>query len=339
MMDSSISRRRMLAMVAASGVAGGLAVELAGVAAAQTAKRIDKFAPELDAVISTSEPIVELGTGFGGGGNAEGPVWMHEGGYLLFSSIGDNRRIKYTPGKGTEVDQENTRGANGMTRDPRGRLIICQGFARRVIREDFFGSNTVVANSFQGHPLNKPNDVVVKSDGAIYFTDPWNIPAVPNQWDLQFNGVYRVSPDLGSVTLLVDNFVLPNGLAFSPDESVLYINDSRRRQIRAFDVMPNGLLARQTERVFVELVGSEPGGPDGMKVDTAGNVYCGGPGGIYVMDPRGKKLGRIVHGQPQTTNLAFGGDDWRTLFFTTHSTFGSVKVKSPGVPVPAARRS
>jgi gluconolactonase len=336
-MDSGngISRRRMLAMSAA----GGLAVSSSRFAQAQAAKRIDQFAPELDKVISTSEPILELATGFGGGGNSEGPVWWKEGGYLLFNSIGENRRIKYTPGQGTSVAKEPTNGANGLTRDPQGRLVSCEGLTRRVTREETDGSLTVIANSFQGHRLNKPNDVVVKSDGAIYFTDPWNIPALPQQWDLTYNGVFRVSPDLGSINLLIDHFVLPNGLTFSPDESVLYINDSRRRQIRAFDVMPNGLLAKQTERVFVELAGTEPGGPDGMKVDIAGNVYCGGPGGIYVMDPQGKKLGRIVHGNPQTTNLAFGGDDWKTLYFTSRTTLGSVRVKIPGVPVPAPKRS
>jgi gluconolactonase len=330
-----ISRRQ--ALVSATGfAAAGLAPR--GVLA-QAAKRIDQFAPELDSVISTSEPILELATGFGGGGNTEGPVWRKEGGYLLFSSIGENRRIRYTPGKGTGVDKEHTNGANGLTRDPQGRLVLCEGTTRRVTREEHDGSITVVASGFQGHQLNKPNDVVVKSDGAVYFTDPWNIQPVPNQWDLQYNGVFRVSPDLGTVSLLVDTFALPNGLAFSPDESVLYINDSRRRQIRAFDVMPNGMLARQTERVFVDLAGTEPGGPDGMKVDTAGHVFCGGPGGIYIMDPKGKKLGRIVHGQPQTTNMPFGGDDWKTLYFTTHSTVGSVRVKIAGVPVPSPKRS
>lgn len=334
---NGISRRQALS-VSAAGLAG-LATGLGRGAAAQTAKRIDRFAPELDNVISTTEPILELATGFGGGGNTEGPVWWKEGGYLLFSSIGENRRIRYTPGQGTRVDKEHTNGANGLTRDPQGRLVMCEGLTRRVTREERDGSITVVASNFQGRQLNKPNDVVVKSDGAVYFTDPWNIQPVPNQWDLQFNGVFRVSPDLGTVALLTDRFILPNGLAFSPDESVLYINDSRRRQIRAFDVMPNGLLARQTERVFADLAGTEPGGPDGMKVDMAGNVFCGGPGGIYIIDPKGKKLGRIVHGQPQTTNMAFGGDDWKTLYFTTHSTVGSVQVKIPGVPVPAPRRS
>jgi gluconolactonase len=332
----AVSRRKVLEIAALGGFAmtAGPARSLA---AAAGAIRIDQFAPELDAIISKSEPIQTLATGFGGGGNTEGPVWWKEGGYLLFSSIGDNQLIKYTPGKGTSVFREKTRGANGHSRDRQGRLVSCEGFARRVTREEPDGSITVIANSYQGKPLNKPNDVVVKSDGSIYFTDPWNIPDLPQPWDLDFNGVYRVSPDLGAVNLLTNSLFLPNGLAFSPDESVLYIDDSRRGQIFAYDVMPNGLLARQTERVFADLRGPEPGGPDGIKVDSAGNVYSGGAGGLYILDPRGKKLGRIVHGQPQTTNVAFGGDDWKTLYFTTHSTLGSVRLKIAGTPVPARK--
>src|SRR6516162_3770050 len=129
---------------------------------------------------------------------------------------------------------------------------------RRVTRRELDGGLTVLANSFQGRRLNRPNDVVVKSDGAIYFTDPWTLQTPQEQWDLTFAGVYRLTPDLGTFTLLVDNFVLPNGLAFSPDESVLYINDSRRGHIRAFDVMPSGVLAKQSDRVFADLRGSEP---------------------------------------------------------------------------------
>ena len=136
------------------------------------------------------------------------------------------------------------------------------------------------------------------------------------------------------MTLLVEDFVIPNGLAFSPDEKILYINDSRRRLIRAFDLNPNGSLARQSDRVFADLGGPEPGVPDGMKVDTEGNVYCGGAGGIWIMDPKGKKLGRIVHGAPATTNIAFGGDDWKTLYFTSRNHLGAVNVKVPGIPVP-----
>jgi gluconolactonase len=196
----------------------------------------------------------------------------------------------------------------------------------------------VVANSFQGKRLNRPNDVVVKSDGCIYFTDPWTSPLPPEQWDLTFSGVYRVTPDLGTLTLLVDDFILPNGLAFSPDESVLYINDSRRGHIRAFEVQPNGTLAKASDRVFVDLTGEEPGVPDGMKVDVEGNVYCGGSGGLWIMDPNGTKLGRIVHGAPATTNLGFGGADWKTLYFTSRNHLGSVKVKIPGIPVPPAAK-
>jgi gluconolactonase len=119
---------------------------------------------------------------------------------------------------------------------------------------------------------------------------------------------------------------------------VLYINDSRRGHIRAFDVMPNGTLAKQTDRVFADLRGSEPGVPDGMKVDREGNVYCGGSGGIWILDPQGKKLGRIVHGAPATTNLAFGGADWTTLYFTSRTHLGAVKVKIPGMPVPTQKK-
>lgn len=301
-------------------------------------KRVEQLAPDLERIISVSEPIDELADGFGGPhGPAEGPLWWHEGGYLLFSDIHNNRRMKYVPGTGVSVLQEPTNRANGLTRDLQGRLVACEHDSRRVTRQEFDGSITVIANSFQGRQLNRPNDVVVKSDGSIYFTDPWTSPMPPQQWDLTFSGVYRITPDLGTMTLLIGDFVLPNGLAFSPDESVLYINDSRRGHIRAFDVLPNGTLAKHTDRVFVDLRGDEPGVPDGMKVDVEGNVYCGGSGGLWIMNPKGKKLGRIVHGAPATTNLGFGGTDWRTLYFTSRNHLGAVKVKVPGVPVPARK--
>ena len=306
---------------------------------AQAAKRIEQLAPELDKIISQSEPIQELAEGFGGPqGPAEGPVWWQEGGYLLFSDIHNNRRMKYVPGQGVSVDQEPTNRANGLTRDLKGRLIACEHDTRRVTRYELDGSLTVIANSFQGRRLNRPNDVVVKSDGCYYFTDPWTNPAPPEQWDLTFSGVYRLTPDLGTLTLLIDTFIIPNGLAFSPDESVLYINDSRRGHIRAFDLMPNGILAKQTDRIFADLRGSEPGVPDGMKVDREGNVYCGGSGGIWILDPQGKKLGRIVHGAPATTNIAFGGADWTTLYFTSRTHLGAVKVRIPGMPVPTQKK-
>src|SRR5215470_11577815 len=300
--------------------------------------RIEQLAPELEGIISPSEPIQHLADGFGGTqGPAEGPLWWKEGRHLLFSDIHNNRRMKYEPGGGVSVVLESTNRANGLTRDLQGRLIACEHDSRRVTRQELDGSITVVANSFQGRRLNRPNDVIVKSDGCIYFTDP-NHNIVPEQWDLQFPGVYRVTPDLGTITLVTDSFVGPNGLAFTPDESVLYINDVRRGHIRAFDMLPNGLLAKQTDRVFADLTGTEPGAPDGMKVDVEGNVYCGGAGGIYILDPKGKKLGRIVHGHPATTNIGFGGSDWKTLFFTSRTTLFSVKLRIAGIPVPVEKR-
>jgi gluconolactonase len=308
-------------------------------AMAESAKRIEQLAPELDRIIATAQPIQELADGFGGPhGPAEGPLWWHEAGHLVFSDIHNNRRMKYEPGKGVSLLLEPTNRANGLTRDLQGRLVACEHDSRRVTRQEAEGSITVVANSFQGRQLNRPNDVVVKSDGCIYFTDPWTSPNAPNQWDLTFSGVYRVTPDLGTLTLLADDFIVPNGLAFSPDESVLYINDSRRGHIRAFDVAPNGTLAKHSDHVYVDLRGAESGVPDGMKVDVDGNVYCGGAGGLWIIDPKGKKLGRIVHGASATTNLAFGGADWKTLYFTSRNHLGAVNVKIPGIPVPVGKK-
>ena len=297
---------------------------------------IEQHAPELARLISADAEIARhTPDDFGGdNGPAEGPVWWSDGGYLLFSDIHNNRRMKFVPGQGASVDHEPTNRANGLTRDLQGRLIACEHDSRRVTRTEPDGRITVVAASFQGRPLNRPNDVVVKSDGCIYFTDPWTLPTPATQFDLQHAGVYRVTPDLGSITLLVDDFVLPNGLAFSPDESVLYINDSRRGHIRAFDLNPNGSLARQSDRVFADLTGDAPGVPDGMKVDVEGNVYCGGSGGLWVMDPSGRKLGCVVHGASATTNLCFGGADWKTLYFTSRNHLGSVQTNIAGIPVP-----
>src|SRR6516162_11251612 len=164
------SRRRILAMSAAAGsfaITGGHRG-----AAAQAAKKIERFDPALDRIVSTSESIVDLAMNLGGVANVEGPLWWKEGGYLLFRGT-DLKRWKYAPGQGISVFKENTNAANGITRDMQGRLVACEAATRRVVREERDGSITVLASSFQGRPLNYPNDVVVKSDGAIYFTDPW----------------------------------------------------------------------------------------------------------------------------------------------------------------------
>ncbi len=295
---------------------------------------IEQVSPDLERIVSTDQPILELATGFGNeNGPAEGPLWWHEGGYLLFSDIGNNRRMKWTAGEGATLFLEPTNFANGLTRDIQGRLVACDR-TPRVCRTELDGSLTVIANNYRGTSLNRPNDVVVKSDGCIYFTDP-GAPA-PGM-DLDYAGVYRVSADLGTLTLLVKDFITPNGLAFSPDESILYINDSRRGHIRAFDMQPNGALALATDRVFCDLRGERPGVPDGMKIDVEGNVYCGGSGGLWIMDSTGRQLGVVVHGAPATTNMAWGGADWKTMFFTTRNTLGSIEFNIPGIPVPVAR--
>ena len=294
---------------------------------------IEVVSPDLEKVVSANATVTEISSGYGGAdGPAEGPLWWHEGDYLLFSDIHNNRRMKWTAQEGVSLFMQPTNRANGLTRDPSGRLLACEHLTRRVTRMEPDGSITVVASNYRGRRLNRPNDVIVSSKGDIYFTDPgFPTPGL----DLDWNGVYHVTPDLGTITLIVWDFSRPNGLALSPDESVLYINDTRRRHIRAFDLEPNGMPLIATDRVFCDLNGEREGNPDGMKVDSHGNVYCGGSGGIWVIDPDGRHLGIIDHGEAGTTNVAFGGSDWKTLFYTTRHTLGSVPVNVAGIPVPS----
>src|SRR5258706_10661733 len=190
--------------------------------AAPSSPRTAQRAREQEKLISPPEPIQHLAEGFGGPqGPAEGPLWWKEGGFLVFSDIHNNKRMKYEPGKGVSLLLEPTNRANGLTRDLQGRLLACEHDSRRVTRLELDGSLTVIANSFQGRQLNRPNHVVVKSDCCIYFTRPWTSPNPPEQWDLTFAGVYRLTPDLGTMSLLICDFVLPNVLALSSDQSVL----------------------------------------------------------------------------------------------------------------------
>jgi gluconolactonase len=293
--------------------------------------QIEQHAPELERLISLNQTLERLADGFGGPhGPAEGPLWWHENGHLVFSDIGHDRRMIWSPTQGLSVMQERTQFANGLTRDRQGRLVICESRSRRVIRLEHDGSPTVIANNYRGQRLNRPNDVVVKSDGSIYFTDPVTANLKP---DLDFCGVYRVSADLGEINVLVWDVVMPNGLAFSPDEKTLYVDDSKRGHIRAFEVEPSGLLNRASDRVFATMNDNRLGVPDGMKVDMEGNVYCTGPGGIWIFAPSGKHLGTIATGM-QTTNLAWGDDDWQTLYITTRHTLERMRLHVPGVPVP-----
>jgi gluconolactonase len=289
--------------------------------------RIERLDPALDAVLTGETPQI-LATGLGNGGGCEGPLWWKEGGYLLFCESG--RRGKYTPGQGISVADPTAR--NGaMTRDPQGRLVVTEGQARRVTRTEPDGRVTVVADMFEGKPLNSPNDLIVHSDGSIYFTDPTFMPK-----ELGFNATYRVSPDLKRLDMLADNLDFPNGIALSPDEKTLYIADGVNLQIKAFDILPNGLLDRRSERIAADVHGTSPGRPDGFKVDSAGNIHTSGSGGTFIVSPSGKHLGRVIT-EEFPINMAFGGDDWKTLFIVTRSTLCAVKLKIPGEAVPTRR--
>ena len=291
---------------------------------------IEQVSPELERIVSPDQDIEELGRGYHGPGmNAEGPMWWKEGGYLLFSHVGNDRRLKWAPGEGVSVFRHPTNNANGTTRDPQGRLVACESGARRVTRLETDGSVTIVADSYDGQPFNRPNDLAVKSDGSTYFTDPG---AAGGPVEMGFAGVYRVSPDLGTATLVTRDIAFPNGITFSTDEKVLYVDDSRNATIRAFDLQADGTLAN--DRVFFQFKSELPGVADGIKVDVEGNVYCTGPGGLWIIDPSGKHLGTILTGAQQTTNCAWGDDDWKTMFITTRDTLVRIRMKIPGVPVP-----
>ena len=270
----------------------------------------------------------QIATGFG---FTEGPVWC--GDYLLFSDIPNNRIVRWRQlSVGPEVTTFRTPSgnSNGLTLDKSRRLIACEHSARRVTQTEPDGSISVVAERYEGKRLNSPNDVVVRSDGSIYFTDPPYGLTQGTEWkELPFNGVYRLAPD-GELVLLVDDFDRPNGLAFSPDESILYVNDTVRGHIRAFDVKPDGSLSNG--RVLIEMRGSEPGAPDGMKVDRAGNVYCTGPGGFWIIEPGGKSLGRIM--LPELpANLAWGDADWSSIYLTARTSVYRMKLSKPGIHV------
>jgi len=271
--------------------------------------------------------LKQLATGFQ---FTEGPVW-HPGGYLIFSDIRGDTIYSLKDGK-AEVFRRPSGNSNGLTLDTGGRVVACEHGNRRVSLTLKTGEVVALATHYKGKRLNSPNDVVVKSDGSIYFTDPpYGVRKEDRQLD--FQGVYRIGPD-GALTLLADDFSAPNGLAFSPDEKVLYVDDSERHWVRAFGVREDGSLANG--HVFARLEGPDEGVPDGMKVDEKGNVYVAGPGGVWVFDSGGKHLGTIR--TPEVAaNVAFGGDDDQTLYVTARHSVYSVRVKYAGAAVPARR--
>ncbi|MBI3744607.1 MAG: SMP-30/gluconolactonase/LRE family protein [Chloroflexi bacterium] len=265
----------------------------------------------------------------------EGPVWVRQGGYLLFSDIPAGRIHKWSPKEGASVYREPSFKSNGLTLDRQGRLIACEHVGRRVSRTEADGKVVAIARGIDGNRLNSPNDVVSKSDGATYFSDPDfglrndRIGAqAPKEFD--FNGVWRAGTD-GQLTPVAKDFSGPNGLAFSPDESVLYVDDTMKGHIRAFDVKKDGML--ENGRVFAQLTGDGPGAPDGMKIDVEGNVYCTGPGCIHIYTSKGKFLGRLKLGH--IANIGWGDDDWRTLYLASLTAICRIRLKIPGIPVGA----
>lgn len=254
----------------------------------------------------------------------EGPLWVAARGELLFSDIPANRIVRSKDGK-FDAFRAPSHNANGLTLDKQGRLIACEHGSRRVTRTEADGTIVPLAERYQGKRLNSPNDVVVKSDGSIYFTDP-PFGVKREERELDFQGVYRIAPDGKTLTLVAKDFVMPNGLAFDPGEKILYVNDSNRGHIRVFDVAADGTLANS--RVFAQAPGA-----DGMKVDTEGNVYCASRTGVMVFDRAGKHLGTI--GTPdQPTNCGFGGDDWKSLYITCRPSLCVVRPGVPGVKLP-----
>ena len=292
---------------------------------------LDVRSPKLLDLIDADAELEHLGTGCE---FTEGPVWHAEGKFLLFSDIPANQMKKWTAEEGITNFRVPSGKSNGLTYDKQGRLVTCEHANRRVSRTEVDGTVVTIASHYEGKRLNSPNDVVVKSDGSIYFSDPpYGLTAdygIEGEQDLDFQGVYRLSADGQTLTLLIDDFDRPNGLCFSPDESILYIDDTERMHVRAFDVQPDGTIANG--RVFAEEEG-EGAAPDGMKIDVHGNVYLTGPGGIWVFDTSGEHLG-VIQIPERSANLGWGGDDWSTLFITASTSIYSIQCKVSGIPVP-----
>jgi gluconolactonase len=265
-------------------------------------------------------------------GFGEGPVWDRAGKRLIFSDMKHDHMRAWQAGVGISTFRKPSNKANGNTYDRQGRLVSCEHATSRVVRQEKSGAMTVLAAHFQGKELNSPNDLVVKSDGAIYFSDPTygrirEDVGVPRELQLAFRGAYRVAGDGAPAQLLADDFEQPNGLCFSLDERRLYINDTMRMHIRVFEVKSDGALAGG--QVWAELTGEGEGRPDGMKLDGAGNLYCTGPGGVHVLDAKAQCLG-VIRTPERVTNIAWGDDDLRSLYLTGITALYRVRVKLAG---------
>lgn len=273
--------------------------------------------------------VEQVATGFG---FTEGPVWDRARGRLIFSDMKHDHMRVFEDGKGVTTFRMPSNKGNGNAFDREGRLLTCEHATSRLVREERDGSFSVLASHYQGKELNSPNDLTIKSDGSIYFSDPTfgrirEDVGVPRALTLDFRGVYRVAPDGSGLRLVADDFEQPNGLCFSPNEAQLFVNDTPRLHIRVFDVKPDGSVSGG--KVWAELTGEGEGRPDGMKLDSAGYLYCTGPGGVHVFDPRGVCLGVILTPE-RPTNFAWGEADRRSLYITAQTSLYRARVKTPG---------
>jgi gluconolactonase len=290
--------------------------------------------PAVLELVDEDAELERLGTGFT---FTEGPLWNPDG-FLLFSDMPGDVRRRWDPEHGvTEVANPSNKG-NGMTFDLDGKLIVCEHVTSSVVRMDPDGTGAnreVIASHYGDKELNAPNDVVVKSDGAIYFSDPTygRMPGfgIEREQDLDFQGVYRIPPGGGDTQLLADDFGQPNGLCFSTDESLLYVNDTEKAHIRVFDVQDDGTIANS--RVLADGIGTaslEIGDlVDGMKLDERGNIWVTGPGGVCVFDPQGEHIGTVEVPEP-VGNLNWGGPDWNWLFIPATSSVYRIECKVSG---------
>lgn len=283
--------------------------------------------PRMGSIVGPEARLEKLGSGFD---FTEGPVWHPRERQLIFSDMPGDHMRKWTADGRITTFRKPSNKANGNAYDAKGRLITCEHATSRVTRTEPSGALTVLASRWDGKQLNSPNDVVVKSDGAIYFSDPTygrvEYYGVPRDPELGFRGVYRIATD-GSLSLLADGFGQPNGLCFSPDEKRLFVNDTDRGHIRVFDVGANGGLS--SSRVWATPSGEGDGGVDGMKIDRDGNLYCTGPGGVHVFAPDATCLG-VIRLPEVAANFAWGDDDLCSLFFTASTSLYRMPVKIPG---------
>jgi gluconolactonase len=293
---------------------------------------VDVRSEQLGRLVDENVEVERLGTGFT---FTEGPIWNPDGEFLLFSDMPGDTRRRWDEQSGVQVVASPSNKGNGMTLDTSGRLVVCEHTTSSLVRMDPDGKGTgreVLASHFEGQELNSPNDVCIRSDGSIWFSDPWygRMPVfgIERERELGWQGVFRLPPG-GDPQLVVDRdeFEQPNGLCFSPDESLLYINDTPRALIRVYDVGSDGTLSNG--RLFCDGIGSgviEEGIPDGMKCDEEGNIWVTGPGGVWVIGPDGEHLG-TVNIPENTGNLAWGGPDWKWLFVPSSTSLYRVQTK------------